>query len=204
MGEIQELEFGVGDNPGVLRDLFFELALGPPGVSREGFHEGVGLIEVGLGLVDGDAGFRVEAAVMFVKGGEGELIAGNGTSKMDRKLPQFEEVGIADEVAHGPAGGVIENQSKGSFFRGVIGEKDNGFMKRAIAQRRVGEEELFTKFGEIRLGIHSGKMTAEWKRVKTLIRAIGSHEWDLGKDVTVNLYYGLIIRPDLGRFAAHE
>jgi hypothetical protein len=47
-------------------------------------------------------------------------------------------------------------------------------------------------------------MNVEKKKVKTSMRGFGNQPPNLGKLVVVIRYYDLIIRPNLGSFAAHE
>jgi hypothetical protein len=99
---------------------------------------------------------------------------------------------------------MIEDQSEGSFLGSMFGEKNDGFIKDTIAEGGVGKKELFMEFGRRRLRVHQKRMNVEKEKVKTSMRGFGNQTPNLGKVVEVILYYGLIIRPNLGSFAAHE
>jgi hypothetical protein len=86
----------------------------------------------------------------------------------------------------------------------VLGEKHDGLVKGAVAKGGIGEKELLSEFWKSRLRVHQRRLNDEAERVKTLIRGFGNSERDWGKVVAVNLYYVLIMGPDLGRFSAHE
>jgi hypothetical protein len=79
---------------------------------------------------------------------------------MHGELPEFEEIGIADEISDGFAGGVIEDQSEGPFLGSVLGEKNHRFIKGSIAEGWVGEKELLAEFGRGRLRVHRERVNA--------------------------------------------
>ena len=86
----------------------------------------------------------------------------------------------------------------------MFGKKNDRFIEGAIAKRGVGEKELFIEFGRRRLRVHVKRMNVEKQKVKTSMRGFGNQPPNLGKLVVVIRYYDLIIRPNLGSFAADE
>jgi hypothetical protein len=86
----------------------------------------------------------------------------------------------------------------------VFGKKNDSLIEGAIAKRGVSEKELFIEFGRRRLRVHLKRLNVENEKVKTSMRGFGNQPPNLGKLVVVILYYGLIIRLNLGSFAAHE
>lgn len=86
----------------------------------------------------------------------------------------------------------------------MFGKKDDRFIEGAIAKRGVSEKELFMELGRRRLDVHKKRMNLEKQKVKTLMHGFGNQLGNLGKVVVVIRYYDLIIRPNLGSFAAYE
>jgi len=100
------------------------------------------------GILGGDAGGETEFAVLIPpKGTEGELLTGDGAADVHRDARNAREGGIAEVVAHGLAGGLIENDSVSSLLRLVIDKKDHGSVERSVPKTGVGQEQIALKRG---------------------------------------------------------
>jgi len=101
---------------------------------------------------------------------------------VDIELGEVFEFRAGDEVADFLAGGMVEDKAEGSFVGSVIGEENDGLIKATIAQGGVGKEEPPLESWRDRVGVHTGKMDGEGRRlnVEFWMAWVGTWEGEVG------------------------
>jgi len=148
VGVDEELGAGGEREPGGGEEFIFELAFFPSSVADEGADDGVGVFLAVDGVFGGDAVviFEEVGGVIPVKGGEGEVFLGDGAAEVDADVFERGEFGVFDEVAYGFGGGVVEDVALGAGVV-VVGEEDDGFVKKPVGDDGGGEDELASEGG---------------------------------------------------------
>lgn len=162
--------------PGLLLDFVLELIFPPAGIAGEGPHDGVGLIPVGPGFIGRDPRGKSEAGISFPEGGEGELVAGDGTPEVDIEISEVGKFRAGDEIANFLAGRMIQNEAKRSFRGSVIGEENDGLIEMTIAQSGGGKKKPALEPWGDRVGVHTRKMDGEVRTLNVEFSAIDQGE----------------------------
>lgn len=139
----EEVGSGPGGDPGLLAEFAFELTFRPARVAHEGPDERPGVLGV-LHRVSGrDAGGKAKPFLLGPpKGREGEVFAGHRAADMDRNAGEGGELFLFQKLADLVARRVVEDEPEGAFLGVVFGEKNDGAIEDAVAERGVGDEKL--------------------------------------------------------------
>lgn len=178
MWKIHEVGLRLGDGPRLLRDFILKLVFFPAGVSGEGFHESIGMVNVRLGFEHVDASGDADFSFSFPENAKGELVPSDGAAEVNGELPKLEKIRVLDEIADFSSRGMVQDEAEGAVLRRVFCEEDYRFIEGSIAEGGRGEEELVVKFRRGRLRIHPRRMNGETRRVKTLIEGFVENERD--------------------------